>query len=93
MERGRIRAEKAAQVAVQKAQREELATQKRVAKQLQDEAKSIKTKQINERRRAAQLESIAESSSGGVCDRGVVLGVSRSGRLRKQPQHLQGYAL
>jgi hypothetical protein len=93
VERGRIRAEKAAQVAVQKAQREELATQKRVAKQLQDEAKSIKTKQINERRRAAQLESIAESSSEGVCDRGVVLGVSRSGRLRKQPQHLQGYAL
>jgi hypothetical protein len=93
VERGRIRAEKAAQVAIQKAQREEQATQKQVAKQLQDEAKSIKAKQLNERRRAAQLESIAESSSGGVCDRGVVLGVSRSGRLRKQPQHLQGYAL
>jgi hypothetical protein len=91
VERGRIRAENAVQVAVQKSQREELATQKRVAMQLQDKVKSIKAKQLNERRRAAQLESSTESSSGGVYDRGVVLGVPRSGRLHKQPQNLYGY--
>jgi hypothetical protein len=92
LERGRVRAEKAAQVAAQKAQKEELANQKRIAKQLQNEAKSIKSKQLH-KCGAAQLEPVVKSGSGEVCDRGVVLGVSRSGRLRKQPQHLQDYAL
>ena len=92
LERGRVRAEKVAQVAAQKVQKEELANQKQIAKQLQNEAKSIKSKRLH-KCRAAQLEPIVESSFGEVCDRGVVLGVSHSGRLRKQPQHLQNYAL
>jgi hypothetical protein len=93
LEREKLRAEKAAQAALKKARREEVTLQKQLAKQHQAEAKSVKLKQ-NKCRQAAQLESVAESSNSGVgYETEVILGASKSGRLRKQPKHLQNYAL
>ena len=93
LEREKLRAEKATQAAVKKAQKEEVTLQKQLAKQRQAEAKSVKPKQ-NKCRQTAQLESVAESSNSGVGGgTEVILEASRSGRLRKQPKHLQNYAL
>ena len=82
-------AEKAAKIALRKAHKEE----KRQAKQIQNETKSIKQKQPDKGKKAAQLDSAIEINSGVGCDDEVVLGISRSGRMRKQPQYLQDYIL
>jgi sRNA-binding protein len=92
-ERELARAEKAAKVAQKKAQKEEEDIQKQAIKQLQNGMKSIKQKQRNKGKKAAQLDSAVEPNSGVGCDDEVVLGISRSGRMRKQPQHLQDYIL
>ena len=93
LEREKSRAEKAAQVALKKARKEEIALQKLLAKQLQAEAKSSKHKQTK-CKQTVQLDSVAESSNSGVGGgTEVILEASRSGRLRKQPKHLQNYAL
>jgi hypothetical protein len=70
-----------------------VALQKQLAKRLQAGAKSIKQKQ-NKCKQTAQLGSVTGSSNSGVrCKTEVILGASRSGHLRKQPKHLQNYAL
>ena len=93
LEREKSRAEKAAQVALKKARKEEIALQKLLAKQLQAEAKSSKHKQTKYKQ-TVQLDSVAESSNSGVGGgTEVILEASRSGRLCKQPKHLQNYAL
>ena len=89
----KLQAEKAAQEALKKARKEEVTLQKQLAKQRQAEAKPVKPKQ-NKCRQTAQLESVTESSNSGVgYETEVILGASKSGRLRKQPKHLQNYAL
>ena len=64
--------EKAVKIALSKTQKEE----KRQAKQIQNEAKSIKQKQPDKSRKAAQLNSAVEPNSGVGCDDEVVLGIS-----------------
>ena len=93
LERKKIQAEKAAQEAIRKAQREEEAIQKQAAKQLQDRVKSTNQKQLGKNKKKVQFDIAEGSDSNAVCTQEEVPSVSRSGRVRRQPKHLQGYKL
>jgi hypothetical protein len=93
LERKKIQAEKAAQKAIRKAQREEEAIQKQAAKQLQDRVKSTNQKQLGKSKKKVQFDIAEGSDSNAVCAQEEVPSVSRSGRVRRQPQHLEGYVL
>jgi hypothetical protein len=93
LERERVRAEKAAQEAVKKAQREEEPIQMQAAKQLQNEVKSTNQKQPSKGKKKVQFDIAEGSDSGAVCEQEAVPSISRAGRVRKQPQRLQGYIL
>ncbi len=93
LEREKVRAEKAAQEAIRKAQREEEAIQRQAAKQLQDRVKSTSQRQLGKSKKKVQFNIAEGSDSNAVCAQEEVPSVSRAGRVRKQPQHLQGYIL
>jgi hypothetical protein len=64
-----------------------------VAKQLQNEAKLTSQKRRGKDKKATQLNITDISSSDVVGKDEAAPSVSRSGRVRKQPQHLQGFLL
>jgi flagellar biosynthesis GTPase FlhF len=93
VEREKARVEKAVQEAIKKAQREEKAIQKQTVKQLQDRMKSTSQRQLGKSKKKVQLDIAEGSDSNAVCAQEEVPSVSRVGRVRRQPQHLQGYIL
>jgi type II secretory pathway pseudopilin PulG len=88
-----MRTEKATQEAIKKARRKEEAIQMQAAKQLQDEVKSTNQKQSSKGKKNIQIDIAGGSDSGAVCEQEAIPSISRAGRVRKQPQHLQGYIL